>query len=128
MKLLIVDDSILLQERLAGMIGEIEGIEICGTAGNTLEGFELTKKLNPDIITVDISMPGGGGIKLLEKIKDYNANIIVIILTNYPYQEYKDKCFELGADYLFSKMKEIDSFMEVIGELSIREKNAAGEI
>lgn len=128
MKLLIVDDSILLQERLSRMLSEIEGVELCGAASNTLEGFSKAKELKPDIITVDISMPGGGGIKLLEQLKNYNTKIIVIILTNYSYQEYKEKCYKLGADYFFSKMKEIDSFMEVITSLSKRTNSTTGVI
>ncbi|MFC2084204.1 response regulator transcription factor [Bacteroidota bacterium] len=118
MKILIVDDSKLLRERLLNLISEISGVEVVGTAENALSGYNSAKILLPDIAIVDISMPGGGGIKLLQQIKKDLPSVVVIILTNYPFPKYREKCNELGADYFFSKLKDIDNLTKLIGELS----------
>jgi two-component system, NarL family, invasion response regulator UvrY len=118
MNVLLVDDSELLRERLIGLVSDIGGVKVVGSAGNTLDGLAETKKLNPDLVIADISMPGGGGIKLLKQIKALNKNIKVVVLTNYPHVEYKEKCKELGADYFYSKIKDMDSMLETLKKLS----------
>lgn len=119
MKLIIVDDSILLQERLENMIDEIDGVEIVDKVGNTIDGLSSIKKHKPDFVIVDISMPGGGGIKLLKQVKELYPSVTIAIFTNYPYPEYKEKCLQLGADYFFSKSMEIEKLLTSIKENAV---------
>ena len=117
MRVLIADDSIPVRERLVGIISEVEDVNIVGQAENTIETMLLTKELNPDLILLDIRMPGGTGMDIIDKIKKFNPKIIIIILTNYHYPEYKQKCIKKGADYFFSKSDEFEKITEVIEEL-----------
>ena len=121
MRVLIADDSIPVRERLVGYISEIEGVNVVGQAENTLETVLLTKELNPDIIVLDIRMPGGTGMDIIDDIKKFNTKIIIIILTNYYMPEYKQKCLKEGADYFFSKSGEYEKITEVIEELNSKE-------
>ncbi|HPN36878.1 MAG TPA: chemotaxis response regulator protein-glutamate methylesterase [Melioribacteraceae bacterium] len=67
-KALIVDDSAFMRKSLSIMLSSDTDIEIVGTAKNGLEGFDLAKKLRPDIITLDIEMPVMDGLSALKKI------------------------------------------------------------
>ena len=122
MKILIADDSKLVRERLVGIISEVEGVNIVGQAENTIEAMLLTKELNPDLIVLDIRMPGGSGIDIIDNIKKFNPKIIIIILTIYPFPEYKQRCAKEGADYFFSKSGEFEKVIDVVEELKSKNK------
>ena len=123
MKVFIVDDSALVRERIIAMISENPGIEITGQAKNAQEGINSILKLKPDVVILDIRMPGGNGIEVLKNIKKNSSSPTIIILTNYPYPQYRKKCMEAGADYFFDKSTEFNKIIEVIKKL-IQESNA----
>ncbi len=123
MKVFIVDDSTLVRERIITMISEHPGIEIIGQAKHAQEGINSIIKLKPDVVILDIRMPGGNGIEVLKNIKKNNSAPTIIILTNYPYPQYRKKCIEAGADYFFDKSTEFNKIIEVIKKL-IKESNA----
>lgn len=123
MKVFIVDDSALVRERIIAMISEHPGIEITGQAENAQEAINSIRKLKPDVAILDIRMPGGNGIEVLRNIKKNNSAPTVIILTNYPYPQYRKKCMEAGADYFFDKSTEFQKIIEVLKKL-IQESNA----
>ncbi len=123
MKVFIVDDSALVRERIIAMISEDPGIEITGQAKNAQEGINSILKLKPDVVILDIRMPGGNGIEVLKNIKKNSFAPTIIILTNYPYPQYRKKCIEAGADYFFDKSTEFNKIIEVIKKL-IQESNA----
>lgn len=113
-KIFIADDSELVRERLVSMLSELPGIEIIGQAGSAADALKLINELNPDLVTLDIRMPVGNGIEVLKRIKRNVRAPIVIMLTNYPYPQYRKKCLESGADYFFDKSSEFEKVLEVI--------------
>ena len=117
MKILIADDSKMIRERIIAMISVIAGVEIVGQAENSGEAIVFIEVLKPDVVILDIRMPGGGGIEVLKKIKQKKIEIVKIILTNYPNSQYKKKCFELGADYFFNKSTEFNKITGVLSNL-----------
>jgi DNA-binding NarL/FixJ family response regulator len=117
MKVLIVDDSALVRKRLFGMLSEIPKIEIAGQAQNAQEAIESIQKLKPDVAIMDIRLPDRSGIEVLKIIKKDTPAPLVIILTNYPYPQYRKKCMEAGADYFFDKSSEFEKVLDVLKRL-----------
>ena len=99
------------------VISEIKDVTVVGQAGNTIETVLLTKELNPDLIVLDIKMPGGTGMDIIGDIKKFNPKIVIIILTIHHFPQYKEKCINAGADYFFSKSGEFEKIIDVIEEL-----------
>jgi DNA-binding NarL/FixJ family response regulator len=118
LKLFIADDSEAILESLSDLLGDIRGIEIVGHAHNANEAIELIKKSKPDVAILDIRMPGGSGIHVLEIIKLFNKNILIIMLTAYPFPQYRQICEEMGAEYFFNKSTEFHRVQEVLTELA----------
>jgi len=116
-KVFIADDSAPMREQIAATLSELKGIEIVGQAQNAPEAIDSIQKLKPDVVILDIRMPGGNGIAVLKEIKKYSKAPIVIMLTNYPYPQYRKKCKELGADYFFDKSTEFEKINEVLENL-----------
>ena len=129
MKLLIVDDSKIVCERLQQMLIPITDVEIVGPAHNAQDAITSIAASNPDVVILDIRLPGLNGIDVLKDIRNKKLPIRVIMLTNYPYPQYRKKCEELGADYFFDKVAEIEMIPKVIAELAkVRLKIAAPAI
>jgi DNA-binding NarL/FixJ family response regulator len=117
MRLFIADDSEILRERLVDVLSEIEGIEIIGQAGNAVETIEAAKKLEPDLVILDVQMPGGNGILALETLKKMENPPIVVMFTNYPYLQYRRRCLEAGADFFFYKVTEFEKLITAVKKL-----------
>ena len=114
MKLFIVEDSAIIRGRIMSMVSMLDNIEIAGSSGDIEESMNLIKAIHPDIIILDIRLKGGSGIDLLHDIKSTFPEMLVIMLTNYPYPQYQRRCFELGADYFFDKSREFEKIIDVL--------------
>ena len=117
MKVLIADDSEYMRKSLTTLLSRIEGIEVTGQAAEVSEAINKYQELKPDVVILDIRMPGGSGIDVLRHIKKDNVNSVVIIVTNYPYPQYRKKCLELGANFFFDKSTDFDKIPIVLKQL-----------
>lgn len=117
LRVFISDDSPVVRVRLASMISDINGVELVGEAQNVEDSLELIQKLNPDAVILDIRMPGGSGIDVLQVIKSKENPPLVIILTNYSFPQYKKICLESGADFFFDKSDEYYKIVDILKNL-----------
>lgn len=122
MRVFIVDDSDLVRQRLGAMLSQMQGIEVVGEARDALKATKLILNLKPDVVILDIRMPAGSGIDVLENIKRVRPAPKVIMLTNYPYPQYRKKAEDTGADFFFDKATEFDKVAEALEELRIAER------
>lgn len=102
-KALIVDDNSMLRETTRIFL-ESKFPELCVLeAQDGKEAFQQTNNHEPDLILMDIGLPGENGLELTRKIKNSYPQITIIIFTNYDLSEYRKAAFECGADLFFSK-------------------------
>jgi DNA-binding NarL/FixJ family response regulator len=118
MKIVIADDSSLLRDRIKILLNSIIKNLIVYEAENGVEALKLIMEKEPDLAILDIRMPEMNGIEVLKKIKELKMKTKVCMLTNYPYPQYKKKCFEAGADYFLSKTEEFEDIKIVISDLT----------
>ena len=118
----IADDSLIVREHLVTMFDELTEVEIVGQAETVAEAISAIEKLQPDVVILDIRMPDGSGIDVLQTIKQDEPAPVGIVLTNYPYPAYRQKCLQAGADFFLDKSTEFDQ----IPELFERYKQSAG--
>ena len=79
MNVVLVDDYLLVRERVANIISEIPGAEVMGEAGNSIEAIEVVRKTKPDVVILDIKMPGESGLQVLRKLKNEFEELRIII-------------------------------------------------
>jgi len=121
--LLIIDDSDLFRDRFGKMLSNIPNLEIIGEARDVLEAKNSIKELNPDVVTLDIRMPNGNGIEVLKSAKIKGNKIKVIVVTNYPYPQLRDKCLAEGADYFFDKLSGLEDIWKILNRWAVEYSN-----
>ncbi len=121
MKLFVVDDSVVIRQRLKRMLSDELGIEVMGEAGDAPAATATILETKPDVVLLDIHLSNGNGIDVLHDLKKQKPAPAVIILTDYPYPEYRQLCFEAGADFFFVKSTEFDEVVPALKQLMQRE-------
>lgn len=117
-RVFISDDSPVVRTRLANMISDIEGISLIGEATNVQDSIKKINELKPNAVILDICMPGGSGIDVLREIKKSRNSPIVIVLTNYPFPQYRKICLDAGADYFFDKSNDFYRIVDIFKNLA----------
>ena len=117
MRVYVVDDSPLVRERLVALLAAVDGVDVIGTADNAQAGIAGIAELKPDVAILDIRMPEGSGISVLEALKLKEESPTVIMLTNYPYPQYRRRCLDAGADYFFDKSSEFHNVTDVLSRM-----------
>jgi DNA-binding NarL/FixJ family response regulator len=119
-KVLVADDSSLLRGHLMDVVSRFQEMRVVGQAEDVPQAIESVFRLNPDLVILDIQMPGGTGIDVLETIKANKPSPVVIMLTNYPYPQYRKKCIEAGADFFFDKSLDFNALIDTLRNLILR--------
>jgi DNA-binding NarL/FixJ family response regulator len=120
LKIFIAEDSTLVCQRLVDMFSELEepgAVELIGRAGSAQEAIEAIRRLKPDLAILDICLAEGSGIQVLEAVKSNGPAPVIIMLTAFPYPQYRTRCLEAKADYFFDKLTEFDQVVEVVAAL-----------
>jgi DNA-binding NarL/FixJ family response regulator len=127
MRVLIADDSEVFVQRLLRALGEIGGVEIVAQARTGAEALEAIRNLHPEVVILDIRMPEGSGIDVLESLKREKMATITIVLTNFAFPQYRKKCLQLGARFFFDKSAEFAKVGEALKGLVHRTSGSTEE-
>ncbi|MFC5466469.1 response regulator [Lederbergia graminis] len=111
-KVLIVDDQFGIRVLLNEIL-QREGYDLY-QAANGLQALAITKKQSPDLVLLDMKIPGMDGLEILEEMKKINPDIRVIIMTAYGELEMIEASKELGALAHFSKPFDIDEIRRAV--------------
>ena len=96
-RVLIVDDHAVLRAGLKMLINAQADLQVVGEASATPEALIATRELHPDIVSLDLSMPGGGGLKFLEQMKAEGLRSRVLVLTMHDDPAYFRSAISAGA-------------------------------
>ena len=111
-KILVIDDEeIVLDSCIQILSGGNYDIQ---TAENGLLGVQMVEEFRPDLIFVDLKMPGINGIEVLKQTKKSNPNIEVIILTGHGSEADRETCMNLGAFAYLQKPADIEKLSSTI--------------
>jgi two-component system LytT family response regulator/two-component system response regulator LytT len=104
LRALVVDDEQLARDELCFQLEQIEGIEIAGQAGNGLEALEAIERLAPDIVFLDIQMPGLSGFEVARRVVAKTLPVHIVFVT--AFDQYAVEAFEVNAvDYLLKPVE-----------------------
>ena len=96
-RVLLVDDHSLFREGLCSLLSAQPGIEVVGQAGDGLEALVMARELRPDLILMDVTMPGMDGLEALEQIVEALPETKIVMLTVHDDQERLFEAVKCGA-------------------------------
>ena len=110
-KILIVDDHEIMREGLSALVKDEPDMEVIGQAQDGREAIRLTKQLKPDVIVMDVNMPGMDGVDATRRIVNNVPDIKIIALTMYPKKSFVMEMLSAGASGYILKD---DAFAELV--------------
>lgn len=99
---MIVDDTGLFRKQLRFILEKLD-YEVCCEARNGQEAINLYCNYKPDVVLLDIQMPVMNGIEALEKLKETNTDLPIVMMTAFPSPEIIEECIQKGASELLTK-------------------------
>ncbi|RCJ18620.1 hypothetical protein A6770_32740 [Nostoc minutum NIES-26] len=105
-KVVIIEDESLLRLGIKALIDREPDMEICGEAGNGLDGLKVVQQSHPDVVLVDIGLPDISGLEVTYQIKQHTDSKVVII-TNHRNEELADLALSYGANSFILKKTDI---------------------
>jgi len=118
-KLMIVDDSNIMRRRIERS-QQFDELELIGTAGNGLEALELFRKADPDVVTMDLTMPQMDGIECISKLVELKPAVRILVISALADKATAVEAMEKGANGFLNKPFTDRQLNEAIADL-IRE-------
>jgi len=115
-KLMIVDDSNIMRRRIERS-NQFEELELVGTAGNGVEAIEMFKKMDPDVVTMDLTMPQMDGIECISKLVALKPAIRILVISALADKATAVEAMEKGANGFLNKPFTYRQLNEAIADL-----------
>lgn len=115
--ILIVDDNMNFVDRMISLLEDANNLGDINVASNYDEARRLLAAEEPDVVLLDINLPGKNGIELLRLIRQNNKQCEVIMITNHADNYYRQQCKELGAKHFLDKSNDFGLVPGIIKQL-----------
>jgi len=102
-RILLVDDHVLFRSGVRALLSDEIGLEVIDEAGDGEEAIEKARKLKPDVMVMDLSMPDTNGFEALRRLSALGSNVRVLVLTMHEPEEYLLPALDAGAAGFLSK-------------------------
>lgn len=127
-RVLIIDDHPVVRMGLKTMLESEERIVVTGTAASAKEGLAAVEKSKPDVVLLDLRMPGMEGVEAISELRHIDQNIRVLILTNYEEDEYIFRAMQAGAMGYLLKNTPQEEIIRAINMVNNHERCFSAEI
>ena len=121
-KILIADDHSIVRQGLKQIVNETDDLEVMGEAPDGHEALKMIREGEWDVLLLDISMPGLGGIDVLKRIKSEHIKLPVLVLSTYPADQYALRLLKNGASGYLTKESAPEELVIAIRKVSQGEK------
>jgi two-component system chemotaxis response regulator CheY len=117
LKVVVVDDTMMVRRTLKYLLEKELGHEVLAEGTNGIEGVEAFKNNNPDLVTMDITMPEMDGITAVQKIMEINPEAKIIMVTSYGQEDMVLKAVQAGASSYLVKPITADKLQDAISKV-----------
>jgi DNA-binding NarL/FixJ family response regulator len=102
-RVFLIDDQAILRAGFKSLLAEVECLDVVGECGDARVGVEMVEELRPDVILLDITMPGLSGIDAIPMLRKVSPRTRIVMLTHHEGQNFVDQALKAGADGYLSK-------------------------
>jgi NarL family two-component system response regulator LiaR len=123
----VVDDHLIVREGLAALLEAFPDLKLAGEAASGEEAIERCAEVQPDVVLMDLLMPGMGGINAIRAIRQKQPDVQILVLTSYKEKEYVRGALEAGAVGYLLKNLSAAELAQAIRSASVGEPTVAME-
>ena len=116
-RILIVDDHPLVRAGFSQLIGDCPDLEVCGEAGDMAEALNQIDATSPDLAIIDLSLAGGSGLDLIERIRSRNKDILMLVASMHDETLYAERVLAAGARGYINKQEAQDRIIHAIRQV-----------
>ena len=127
-KILIVDDHDLMRMGLVRILGDVDGFSVVGEGGSGEDAIKLASELSPDVVLMDVKMPGMGGLEATKRLKSVNERLKIIALTSCEDELYPSRLLEAGAVAYLTKKSQPEEMIRAIKMVMVGKSYVSQEI
>lgn len=117
-QLMLVDDHAMLLEGLARQFSDRKDIKVVGRASSGQQALQRATELEPDVMTLDVSLPDINGINLVTHLKERLPKLRILVLTMYDHERYAASALEAGADGFLAKGAPFEELERAVREVA----------
>ena len=127
-RVLIADDHSIFRIGLRRTLEGAPDMVVAGEAGTGEETLVKARQCNPDVVLLDVSMPGRGGVETAQELKRSNPRLRVLMLTVHPEDQYAVLCLKLGADGYVTKDVPPDVLLDAVRKVATGRKYVSSNL
>ncbi|MGQ7248978.1 response regulator [Halomonas sp. V046] len=127
-RVLVADDHHLVRTSIAHLLNAEKDISVVGEAADGEEAIAQTRRLSPDVVMMDIRMPGIGGLEATRKIRRLTSDIRILVLTAFIEEAFAQRLLEAGAHGFISKGSQHDEMVKAIRSVFAGQRFVSPEI
>lgn len=113
-RILIVDDHPIVRQGLADLINHEDEFEVCGHAEDGREAMEQIRKLDPDLVTIDITLKDTGGLELIKDVKSQYPKLAMLVISMHDEKLYGERVLRAGAKGYIMKHEATENVIDAI--------------
>jgi len=117
-RIFLCDDVPELRALLRYGLQEDPGLEVVGEAGDALAGIKAVAQLRPDVVLLDLSMPGMDGLEAIPLMREASPESVIVVFSGFAADRMRDTALELGAARYMEKGEPLERVREVVRELA----------
>lgn len=127
-RVLVVDDHHLVRVGTSRLLADCEGMEIVGQASNGEDAVDMVKDLKPDVVLMDVQMPGIGGLEATRRCLRVDPDVRVIAVTVHEDEPYPSKLLQVGVAGYLTKRANLDEMLRAIKKVVSGQRYVSPEI
>jgi DNA-binding NarL/FixJ family response regulator len=127
-RLVIADDHAVLRQGLISLLKSHDDREVVGEAADGPQALEVVRDARPDVIVLDISMPGPGLLEMLERLRLEAPDVKILILSTHPEDQYAIRALRAGADGYLTKERTGDELAIAVRHVASGRKFVSPEL
>ena len=116
-KIFIVEDHPVFREGLVQIISGEKDLRVCGEAGDAEHALQAIARLKPDLVLVDITLPGKSGLELIKELRSWNSQVRILVVSMHDEALYADRVLRAGGDGYIMKQEDPEEIVHAIRDV-----------